>query len=421
MLEIANVSVSIGGTPILRDVSLTVPAASMVGLVGRNGAGKTTTMKTVMGLLKPQSGVVRFDGADITGMASDKRAALGIGFMPEDRRLVPELTVRDNMLVPAWAMKLPEPDRRLDWITGLIPELAPLMDRRAPQLSGGQQKLAALGRALMIGRRALLLDEPSEGVAPALAQRIGEILANLKREGLSVLIAESNDHHVASLLDHVHAIERGHVRLLDHAAAAAPALSLTTTQKEPEPMSAAKLTFLGISGSLRKASVNSAALRAVQALAPAHITVEIADLADIPIYNDDVRAAGYPAAVDALRAKIAAADAVIFATPEYNFSIPGVLKNAIDWASRPPSQPFDGKPIAIMGASPGPVGTARAQYDLRKMMVFLNAFPINKPEVMIGMAPSKFNDKLELTDEPTREFLKQMLTALEAWTLKLKA
>ncbi len=181
------------------------------------------------------------------------------------------------------------------------------------------------------------------------------------------------------------------------------------------------LRFLGISGSLRKGSLNSAALRTVQGLAPAHVTFEIADISDIPIYNDDVRVAGYPAAVDAFRAKIAAADAVVFATPEYNYSVPGVLKNAIDWASRPPSQPFDGKPVAIMGASPGAIGTARAQYDLRKMMVFLNAFPINKPEVMIGMAAAKFNDKLELTDEPTRDFLKQMLTSLEAWTRKLKA
>jgi len=185
-------------------------------------------------------------------------------------------------------------------------------------------------------------------------------------------------------------------------------------------MSTSPLRFLGISGSLRQGSLNSAALRAVQALAPSHVTVEIADIADIPIYNDDVRAAGYPASVEAFRARIAAADAIIFATPEYNFSVPGVLKNAIDWASRPPSQPFDGKPVAIMGASPGPVGTARAQYDLRKMMVFLNAFPINKPEIMIGMAPTRFNDKLELTDETTRDFLKQMLASLEAWTRKLK-
>ena len=184
---------------------------------------------------------------------------------------------------------------------------------------------------------------------------------------------------------------------------------------------ATPLHFLGISGSLRKASVNSAALRALTPLLPAHVTFEIADLSDIPLFNDDVRAAGHPPAVDTLRAQIAKADAVIFASPEYNFSVSGVLKNALDWASRPPSQPFDGKPVAIMGASPGPVGTGRSQYDLRKMLVFLNAFPINKPEVMIGLAPQKFAADGTLTDEPTRDFLRQMLTALEAWTLKLKA
>ncbi len=186
-------------------------------------------------------------------------------------------------------------------------------------------------------------------------------------------------------------------------------------------MSTTELRFLGISGSLRNASLNSAALRAIKPLLPTHITMEIADLATIPIYNDDVRARGYPTEVDTFRAQVAAADAVIIATPEYNFSVPGVLKNALDWASRPPNQPFDGKPIAIMGASPGPVGTARAQYDLRKMMVFLNAYPINKPEVMIGVAPQKFSPDGTLTDETTRQFLQQMLTALEAWTLKLKA
>lgn len=185
-------------------------------------------------------------------------------------------------------------------------------------------------------------------------------------------------------------------------------------------MAPAPLRFLAISGSLRKASFNSAALAAVRKLAPPHLTIEIADISGFPLYDDDVRLAGYPAAVETLRAQIAAADAVIFATPEYNFSVSGVLKNAIDWASRPPSQPFDGKPIAILGASLGPTGTARAQYDLRKMMVFLNAFPINKPEVMINFAKDKFNAEGELTDETTKGFLQQMLASLEAWTLKLR-
>jgi branched-chain amino acid transport system ATP-binding protein len=216
MLEIENASVSIGGTPILREVTLTIPVSSMIGLVGRNGAGKTTTMRAIMGLLSPLAGRIRFDGTDLSGITPDKRAGLGLGYMPEDRRLVPDLTVRENMLIPAWAMKLPDADKRIDWILSLIPELVPLMERRAPQLSGGQQKLAALGRALVIGRRALLLDEPSEGVAPALAQRISGILSSLKSEGLCVLIAESNDDHVAALLDDVFSIERGNVSKLEH-------------------------------------------------------------------------------------------------------------------------------------------------------------------------------------------------------------
>src|SRR3954466_6152813 len=132
------------------------------------------------------------------------------------------------------------------------------------------------------------------------------------------------------------------------------------------------MKIVGMSGSLRKGSFNSAALRAAQRLAPAGATIEIAEIGDLPLYNDDVRAAGYPPAAERLRAQLGAADAILFVTPEYNYSISGVLKNAIDWASRPPNQPFDGMPIAIMGASGGILGTARAQYHLRQMMVFLN-------------------------------------------------
>ncbi len=180
------------------------------------------------------------------------------------------------------------------------------------------------------------------------------------------------------------------------------------------------LRVVGISGSLRAGSYNSAALRAAVALAPEGMTIEIAGIGDLPLYNDDVRAAGYPAQVQRLRDQLAAADAILFVTPEYNYSIPGVLKNAIDWASRPPSQPFDNKPVAIMGASPGALGTARAQYQLRQMLVFLNAFPLNKPEVMIGAAQSKFDEAGSLTDEPTREFIRSLLTALASWTARLR-
>jgi chromate reductase len=139
------------------------------------------------------------------------------------------------------------------------------------------------------------------------------------------------------------------------------------------------MKVIGISGSLRAASFNTFALKAAQKLAPAGMEIEIASIADIPLYNDDVRAAGDPASVTALKAKIKAADGILIVTPEYNFSIPGVLKNTLDWMSRPPEPPFGGKAVAIMGASPGPVGTARVQYDLRKVLVFLDASASTSP------------------------------------------
>ena len=173
------------------------------------------------------------------------------------------------------------------------------------------------------------------------------------------------------------------------------------------------MKVIGISGSLRAGSYNSMALRAAQKLAPAGIEVEIASIADIPLYNDDVRAAGEPASVSALKAKIKAADGVLIVSPEYNFSIPGVLKNTLDWMSRPPEPPFTGKAVAFMGASPGPVGTARVQYDLRKVMVFLDAFVVNKPEVFISNCAAKFNAQGELTDEPTAKFIGELLVSLQ--------
>lgn len=180
------------------------------------------------------------------------------------------------------------------------------------------------------------------------------------------------------------------------------------------------LKVLGISGSLRKSSYNTAALRVAQALAPDDVRIETFDLAPLPLYNEDVKAAGFPPVVQQLRDKIKAADALLFATPEYNYSISGVLKNAIDWASRPPDQPFNEKPVAIMGASPSALGTGRAQYHLRQCCVFLNMHVLNKPEVMIAAAHTKFNDKGELTDEPTRGFIRELLVNLAAWTRRIE-
>jgi chromate reductase len=183
------------------------------------------------------------------------------------------------------------------------------------------------------------------------------------------------------------------------------------------------MTFkiLAISGSLRKASTNTMALRAAQKLAPAGIEITIADLSALPMYNDDVRIAGEPESVTELKAKVKAADAVLIATPEYNFSIPAVLKNALDWLSRPPEPPFDGKPVAILGASPGPVGTARVQYHLRQVLVFMNTFTLNKPEVFINNSGSKFNVDGELTDEATAKFITEQITALRTLAERVKS
>ncbi|MFN4360993.1 MAG: NADPH-dependent FMN reductase [Hylemonella sp.] len=174
------------------------------------------------------------------------------------------------------------------------------------------------------------------------------------------------------------------------------------------------MKILGITGSLRKASYNTMALRAAQKLAPASgVDITLADLSAIPLYNDDVRLAGEPAAVTALKAQVRAADAVLIATPEYNFSIPGVLKNTLDWLSRPPEPPFDGKVVGILGASPGQVGTARVQYHLRQVMVFMNAFVVNKPEVFINHCAGKFNAEGELTDEATAKVIGELLVAMK--------
>ena len=186
-------------------------------------------------------------------------------------------------------------------------------------------------------------------------------------------------------------------------------------------MTTPQLKVLAISGSLRKASYNTAALRAAQEVAPDGMAIEIVSIADIPFYNADVQEQGFPGAVMALAEQIRAADAVLIASPEYNYSTSGVLKNTIDWLSRVPQQPFAGKPVAMIGASMSLLGAARAQYHLRQMFVFLDALPVNKPEVFIAQAQNRFDAEGRLTDELTRGFIRQLLVSLAAWTLRLKA
>ena len=180
------------------------------------------------------------------------------------------------------------------------------------------------------------------------------------------------------------------------------------------------LTFLGIAGSLRRQSYNRAALRAAQGLVPEGTRLDHFELDGIPAFNQDDEQQP-PARVVELKARIRAADAILFVTPEYNYSIPGVLKNAIDWASRPyGDNAWNGKPVAVMGASIGALGTARAQYHLRQVFIFLNMYPINQPEVMIAHAAQRFDAQGNLTDEKTKELIRQLLQQLADWTRQLR-
>ena len=181
------------------------------------------------------------------------------------------------------------------------------------------------------------------------------------------------------------------------------------------------IKVLGIPGSLRAGSFNRMALRAAGELAPEGMVFETCEIREIPMYDGDVEAAeGLPDSVKEFRAKIHAADALVITTPEYNASISGVLKNAIDWASRPPQQPFDGKPIAILGTSPGALGTVRAQAHLRQILANLNGLVLVQPNVMIGAAGQRFDSTGALTDEATREFVRGLMAALLVFTCKMK-
>ena len=211
MLVVESLDVDINGTPILRNIGLTIDNGEIIGLIGRNGAGKTTFLRSVMGLIPVNAGSVVHGRDELNNLPAYKRAHMGFGYMPEDRRLVPEMTAEQNILVPVWSTGIEDFQSRLKWIYKIIPECQKFRETPATSLSGGQQKLVALARALMVGSKLLLLDEPTEGIAPVLAIRMGEILASLKAEGVSIIIAESNDAHVADVIDRTYVIERGSI------------------------------------------------------------------------------------------------------------------------------------------------------------------------------------------------------------------
>jgi branched-chain amino acid transport system ATP-binding protein len=212
MLRVDGLVVAINAVTILRRLSLSVETGAIAGLVGRNGAGKTTTLRSIMGLAQSSAGAIDLDGTSLDGMTPHLRARLGIGYLPEDRRLVGALSVRDNLLIPAQASSARNYEERLRLIESLVPELREWAPRKAVTLSGGQQKLVALARAFVNGRRLLLLDEPFEGVSTALSRRLAQtIKAFQEAEGTAVLVAESDLKRAAMLTEMAYVIERGEV------------------------------------------------------------------------------------------------------------------------------------------------------------------------------------------------------------------
>ena len=210
MLSVESIRVTIKGFLILRRISLDIPPGELVALIGRNGAGKTTTLKSIMGILPVSGGTIQLDGTDLVRVPGYRRAALGIGYMPEDRRLIGQLTVEDNILMPAWASKLEDGEARLAHIYDKMPEVAAMAKRRASTLSGGQQKMIALARAVMSGKKLLLLDEPFEGLSPAMGDKFAAAILDIQSDDLAILIAESDSKRL-TFVKKMYTIERGEI------------------------------------------------------------------------------------------------------------------------------------------------------------------------------------------------------------------
>jgi len=210
LLDIIDLEVYVGAIRILRKINLYVKKGEIVGLLGRNGAGKTTTIKAIIGLRKVIKGKIIFDGKDITNLSPEKRIILGIGYQPEDIKIFPDLTVKENLDVPMIIRNIKDRDHEYERIFKILPEIKDLLHRKGSQLSGGQRKMIALGRALAYNPKLLLLDEPFEGLAPVVVSRLFKAFYDIKQEGISILYAESNI-RTMSIADRIYVIERGEI------------------------------------------------------------------------------------------------------------------------------------------------------------------------------------------------------------------
>jgi branched-chain amino acid transport system ATP-binding protein len=212
MLDLANLKVDIEGSRILNGISLSVAAGELVCLVGRNGAGKTTTFRSIMGYRQPRSGSISFDGADLAGLPTWQIAQRGIGFAPEESEVYTDLTVAENIELSTWTRPSGRPASvRIEEAYTVFPKLRQYLARGGGQLSGGERKMVSIARALTLDPKLLLLDEPFEGLSPAIIPLIAEGVASIRAMGKGVLIAESNAHHIPDYVDRIYVLERGEV------------------------------------------------------------------------------------------------------------------------------------------------------------------------------------------------------------------
>ena len=212
MLAINQLTVDIQNSRILRGISLAVDAGQLVCLVGRNGAGKSTTFRTIMGFLKPVSGTVQFENQSLVGMPTHRIAQLGIGYSPEESQVFGDLSVAENIELPTWTRPGGRDAKsRIDFAYEIFPKLRQYAARGGNQLSGGERKMVSIARALTLDPQLLLLDEPFEGLSPAIIPSIGEGIASIRRSGHAVLMAESNVHHIPDYADRLYVLERGEI------------------------------------------------------------------------------------------------------------------------------------------------------------------------------------------------------------------